>query len=49
VDLDVPVEILARRRAGWQEPAPNYATGVFARYAALVSSASEGAVLFSGL
>jgi dihydroxy-acid dehydratase len=49
VDLDVPVEILARRRAGWQEPAPNYATGVFARYAALVSSASEGAVLSSGL
>jgi dihydroxy-acid dehydratase len=28
----------------WQEPAPRYASGVFAKYAALVSSASEGAI-----
>ena len=35
---------LARRRERWQAPAPRYASGVFAKYAALVSSASEGAV-----
>jgi dihydroxy-acid dehydratase len=36
---------LAERLAGWQPPAPRYDRGVFARYGALVSSASEGAVL----
>jgi dihydroxy-acid dehydratase len=36
---------LAERRAGWQPPPPRYDTGVFARYRALVSSASDGAVL----
>jgi hypothetical protein len=38
-----PVE-LARRMKGWRPPPPRYASGVFAKYAALVSSASEGAV-----
>jgi dihydroxy-acid dehydratase len=42
--LDVPEEELAARRAEWQPPAPRYASGVFAKYASLVSSASEGAV-----
>ncbi|HEV2741261.1 MAG TPA: dihydroxy-acid dehydratase [Candidatus Elarobacter sp.] len=44
--LDVALsddEIAARTRA-WRAPAPRYATGVFAKYAALVSSAAEGAV-----
>jgi dihydroxy-acid dehydratase len=36
---------LAERLAGWQSPEPRYDGGVFARYRALVSSASEGAVL----
>ncbi|MFL5952068.1 MAG: dihydroxy-acid dehydratase [Gaiellaceae bacterium] len=36
---------LAERLAGWQPPPPRYDVGVFARYRALVSSASEGAVL----
>ena len=36
---------LAERLAGWQAPPPRYDVGVFARYRALVSSASEGAVL----
>ena len=36
-------EIAARLR-DWTPPAPKYTTGVFAKYAALVSSASEGAV-----
>jgi dihydroxy-acid dehydratase len=35
---------LAARLAGWETPAPRYVRGVFAKYAALVSSASEGAV-----
>ncbi|HLJ68849.1 MAG TPA: dihydroxy-acid dehydratase [Chloroflexota bacterium] len=45
LDLQVPDETLATRRAAWQEPAPRYTSGVFARYASLVSSASHGAVL----
>ncbi|HVI18128.1 MAG TPA: dihydroxy-acid dehydratase [Gaiellales bacterium] len=35
---------IAARLAGWRAPAPRYSTGVFAKYAAHVSSASEGAV-----
>ena len=44
LDLDVDAAVLAERRAGWQRPEPRYKTGVLAKYAALVSSASEGAV-----
>jgi dihydroxy-acid dehydratase len=36
---------LAERLVRWQPPAPRYDFGVFARYRALVSSASNGAVL----
>jgi dihydroxy-acid dehydratase len=36
---------LAERLAGWEPPPPRYDAGVFARYRALVSSASDGAVL----
>jgi dihydroxy-acid dehydratase len=35
---------LAARLADWTPPQPRYADGVFAKYAALVSSASEGAI-----
>jgi dihydroxy-acid dehydratase len=35
---------LARRMRSWQPPPPRYTAGVFAKYAALVSSAAEGAV-----
>ncbi len=38
-------ETIRARLAEWQAPAPRYTTGVMARYAALVSSASEGAIL----
>jgi dihydroxy-acid dehydratase len=41
--LDVAAN-LDERRAGWKPPAPRYTTGVMAKYAKLVSSASEGAV-----
>jgi dihydroxy-acid dehydratase len=45
VDVSVPAEVLERRRNSWRAPVPRYGSGVFGRYAALVSSASEGAVL----
>jgi dihydroxy-acid dehydratase len=35
---------LAARLADWRAPAPRYITGAFAKYAAQVSSASEGAI-----
>ena len=41
-DLD-DNEVEARMR-DWQPPQPRYASGVFAKYAALVSSAAEGAI-----
>jgi dihydroxy-acid dehydratase len=41
--LDVDAN-LDERRAQWKLPAPRYKTGVMAKYAKLVSSASEGAV-----
>ncbi|HYM84914.1 MAG TPA: dihydroxy-acid dehydratase [Candidatus Dormibacteraeota bacterium] len=44
LDLVVDQRILADRAARWAPPAPRYAGGVMAKYAALVSSASVGAV-----
>jgi dihydroxy-acid dehydratase len=44
LDLEVPESVLAERRASWAAPASRYTGGVLAKYAALVSSASEGAV-----
>jgi dihydroxy-acid dehydratase len=44
VDLLVDPETVADRRTGWRAPEPRYRGGVMAKYAALVSSASEGAV-----
>jgi dihydroxy-acid dehydratase len=44
LDLLVDDGELARRRAGFTAPSPRYTGGVMAKYAALVSSASEGAV-----
>src|SRR4051794_3891357 len=53
VDLDartltLEVDDLTARLEQWQPPQLAYATGVFGRYRALVSSASEGAVLRNG-
>jgi dihydroxy-acid dehydratase len=44
LDLNVDDAELAKRRAAWTAPAPRYTTGVLAKYAKLVSSASVGAV-----
>jgi dihydroxy-acid dehydratase len=48
LDLEVGSDELARRRAGWQPPGPRYAGGVMGKYAALVGSASRGAVTTGG-
>jgi dihydroxy-acid dehydratase len=44
IQLNVPDEEIARRRAAWTRPAPRYTRGVLAKFAALTSSASKGAV-----
>jgi dihydroxy-acid dehydratase len=44
LDLEVDDAEVTRRLAARTPPAPRYTSGVFAKYAALVSSASEGAV-----
>ena len=52
IEIDVDARALAVRNVdvearmkGWSPPEPNYRKGVLARYALLVGSASEGAVL----
>jgi dihydroxy-acid dehydratase len=42
--LEVSVEEIAERLKAWKAPEPRYKRGVFAKYAATVSSASEGAI-----
>jgi dihydroxy-acid dehydratase len=44
IDLEVPQNTLRDRLTRWKTPAPRYSTGVFAKYVALVGSASEGAL-----
>lgn len=44
LQLNVPEEEIARRRAAWKQPAPRYTRGVLAKFAKLASSASKGAI-----
>ena len=44
LNLNVSVEEMDRRRREWKPPTPRYTSGVMAKYAKLVSSASLGAV-----
>ena len=44
INVEVTAEVLKERLAAWKAPALRYTSGVFAKYVALVSSASEGAV-----
>ncbi|MBM3901465.1 MAG: dihydroxy-acid dehydratase [Verrucomicrobia bacterium] len=44
IDLKIPAKELADRLKRWKQPKPNYRRGILAKYAAQVSSASEGAV-----
>jgi dihydroxy-acid dehydratase len=43
--LHVSESELDRRRAVWEAPAPKVTTGYLVRYASMVSSACEGAIL----
>ena len=44
LEVEISNEILRQRMKEWKPPKPRYPTGVFAKYAALVSSASQGAI-----
>ena len=44
IDLEIPQGELRERLAAWKAPEPRYRSGVLAKYARLVSSASLGAV-----
>ncbi len=44
LDLHIPKDEIDRRLAAWTPPTPKYEWGALAKYARLVSSASEGAV-----
>jgi dihydroxy-acid dehydratase len=44
LEVELSDEVLRQRMKEWKPPQPRYPTGVFAKYAALVSSASQGAI-----
>ena len=44
LSVDLSDDEIAERMRAWRAPKPRYTSGVFAKYAALVSSAAEGAV-----
>jgi dihydroxy-acid dehydratase len=44
LSVDLSDEEIQNRLEDWRDPQPRYKTGVFAKYASLVSSASEGAI-----
>ncbi len=44
LEAEISDEEIRRRMSAWKPPQPRYPTGVFAKYAALVLSASEGAI-----
>jgi dihydroxy-acid dehydratase len=44
IEIEISDAEIARRLSQWKAPAGRYKTGVFAKYAALVSSAAEGAI-----
>jgi dihydroxy-acid dehydratase len=44
IDVEIEDEEMTERLRGWEPPVPRYSTGVFAKYAASVTSASRGAI-----
>jgi dihydroxy-acid dehydratase len=44
LEVEISDDLLRQRMAQWTAPQPRYPKGVFAKYAALVSSASQGAI-----
>ena len=49
LSVDVPDEEMARRRAAWEPPEPNYTGGVLAKYGQAFDSAANGAVTNPGV
>jgi dihydroxy-acid dehydratase len=49
LSCELSADEIAARLDDWTPPAPRYTSGVFAKYVALVSSASEGAVTGPGV
>ncbi len=49
LDVELSDADIKKRLANWKAPEPRYKNGVFAKYAALVSSASEGAITQANL
>ncbi len=49
ISLDIPEAEIKARLAKWKAPKPRYTSGVLAKYAALVGSASKGALTDSDL
>ncbi|HVR75077.1 MAG TPA: dihydroxy-acid dehydratase [Planctomycetota bacterium] len=45
LDVEISAAELKRRLKAWKAPRPRYTSGVFAKYARHVSSASEGAIM----
>ncbi len=44
LEIEISDSEIQRRMANWKPPKPRYPTGVFGKYAALVASASQGAI-----
>ena len=44
ITLQLSEQEIAQRMKSWKPPKPRYRTGVLAKYAQLVSSASDGAI-----
>lgn len=44
INLEVPTTEIKKRQKAWKQPKPRYTRGVLAKYAKLVTSASQGAV-----
>ncbi|MGB8990214.1 MAG: dihydroxy-acid dehydratase [Candidatus Sulfotelmatobacter sp.] len=44
LEVEISDEVIRERMKEWKPPQPRYPAGVFAKYAALVSSASQGAI-----
>ncbi|MFY9949671.1 MAG: dihydroxy-acid dehydratase [Candidatus Sulfotelmatobacter sp.] len=44
LEVEISDEVIRQRMKEWKPPQPRYPSGVFAKYAALVSSASQGAI-----
>jgi dihydroxy-acid dehydratase len=44
LDVEISVDEMTARLRDWTAPEPRYKTGIFAKYAAQVSGAEEGAI-----